>query len=128
MALVTALGRAISAEVLIVPHHGSKTSSSAAFLDAVGPRVAVVQAGYRNRFGHPAPEVMARYAERGIAVIDSPGCGAWRFGPDGESCWRTVAQRYWHHRPGVTRDNGLEVAKPSAARAPSVTPESDANP
>jgi len=128
LALVSGLGRAISAEVLVVPHHGSKTSSSAAFLDAVGPRVAVVQAGYRNRFGHPAPEVMARYAERGIAVIDSPSCGAWRFGSGGESCWRAVAQRYWHHRPGVTRDNGLEVAKPTAARAPPAAPESDANP
>ncbi|HSO45127.1 MAG TPA: DNA internalization-related competence protein ComEC/Rec2, partial [Rhodoferax sp.] len=42
----------LQADVLLVPHHGSKTSSSAAFLDAVQPRLALVQTGYRNRFGH----------------------------------------------------------------------------
>ncbi|MDD2713343.1 MAG: DNA internalization-related competence protein ComEC/Rec2, partial [Simplicispira sp.] len=70
----------VAADVLLVPHHGSKTSSSAAFLDAVQPRAALVQAAYRSRFGHPAPEVVQRYRERGIAVVDSARCGAavWR--------------------------------------------------
>ncbi|HEY2929716.1 ComEC/Rec2 family competence protein, partial [Piscinibacter sp.] len=53
-ALVALLGDALKSDVLVVPHHGSKTSSTAAFLDAVQPRDAVFQAGYRNRFGHPA--------------------------------------------------------------------------
>ncbi|HSV69145.1 MAG TPA: DNA internalization-related competence protein ComEC/Rec2 [Methylibium sp.] len=110
LALVAARGAALAAEVLLVPHHGSKTSSSEPFLDAVAPRTAVVQAGYRNRFGHPAPAVAARYAERGIALIDSPRCGAWRFGPGGAPCWRTLSRRYWHHPEGRGRDNGLEVA------------------
>ena len=90
----------LKADVLLVPHHGSKTSSSAGFLDAVQPRLAVVQSGYRNRFGHPAEPVMARYRERGIVVVDSPRCGAvlWASNqPAGVQCQREVARRYWHH-------------------------------
>ena len=94
----------LKADVLLVPHHGSKTSSSAEFLDAVAPQWAVVQSGYRNRFGHPAPPVMARYRERVITVVDSPHCGAyvWQSGGAEPSragtCLRDQAQRYWHHR------------------------------
>jgi hypothetical protein len=62
--------------LLLVPHHGSKTSSSAAFLDAVQPQWAMAQAGYRNRFGHPAEAVAARYEERGIRLVKSAPCGA----------------------------------------------------
>ncbi|HEY2561911.1 MAG TPA: DNA internalization-related competence protein ComEC/Rec2 [Caldimonas sp.] len=94
-------GAPLASDVLVVPHHGSKTSSSAAFLDAVRPRIAVFQAGYRNRFGHPAAEVLARYRERGIEVVASPACGAWQWragGPEDGSCERETARRYWHHR------------------------------
>ncbi len=116
LALVAARPEALAAEVLLVPHHGSKTSSSEAFLDAVAPRVALVQAGYRNRFGHPAPAVAARYAARGIALVESPRCGAWRFGPAGAQCWRGVSRRYWHHPDGAEPSSGLEVANsPSTA-------------
>ncbi|MDD2919431.1 DNA internalization-related competence protein ComEC/Rec2 [Rhodoferax sp.] len=90
----------LQADVLLVPHHGSKTSSSAAFLDAVQPRLALVQAGYRNRFGHPAGPVLVRYDERRIRVIDTPHCGAasWQsWHPDGVQCAREVQKRYWHH-------------------------------
>jgi len=80
-ALVQRLGPALRSDVLLVPHHGSKTSSTPPFLDTVQPSVAVVQAGYRSRFGHPAPEVMARYASRGIAVVRSDRCGAWTLPP-----------------------------------------------
>jgi competence protein ComEC len=91
----------IAADLLLVPHHGSKTSSSAAFLDAVHPAWALVQAGYRNRFGHPAPPVMDRYHERGIRVVDSPHCGAARWSsvqPERIDCEREIAPRYWLHR------------------------------
>ena len=91
----------LKSDVLLVPHHGSKTSSSAAFLDAVQPQIALVQAGYRNRFGHPAPPVLARYAERHIRVIDSPHCGAitWTSAqPKEVTCQRQSSLRYWHHR------------------------------
>ena len=73
---------ALRSDVLIVPHHGSRTSSIAAFLDVVRPTVAVFQAGHRNRYGHPAPDVVARYRERGIAVVSSPVCGAWTWRSD----------------------------------------------
>ena len=65
-ALVERSHEALASDVLLVPHHGSRTSSSDALLDAVQPRVAVVQAGYRNRFGHPATGVIQRYEARGI--------------------------------------------------------------
>ena len=97
--LVAEQGGALRSDVLIVAHHGSKTSSSPAFLDAVRPTVAVVQAGFRNRFGHPAAEILARYRERGIPVVASPACGAWRWRSDAEPdvarCERDAARRYW---------------------------------
>jgi competence protein ComEC len=95
-------GANLQADVLLVPHHGSKTSSSGDFLDAVRPGVALAQAGYRNRFGHPAPPVLERYRERGIELFASPVCGAarWRSElPAQVDCQRQVAMRYWHHRP-----------------------------
>jgi len=93
-------GRSLKSDVLLVPHHGSKTSSSPAFLDAVEPRFALAQAGYRNRFNHPVPTVMSRYDERRIQVLASPACGAvfWRSDkPEDVSCQRENAPRYWHH-------------------------------
>ncbi len=104
-ALVAANGEALRSDVLVVPHHGSKTSSSAPFLDAVRPRIAVFQAGYRNRFGHPAAEVLDRYRERGIAIVASPACGAWQWraaGAGDGTCERAAARRYWHHRTSAT--------------------------
>lgn len=93
-------GVPLRADVLLVPHHGSRTSSSVEFLEAVAPRWALVQAGYRNRFGHPANTPMERYRERAIAVRDSPRCGAasWHSDrPDVVRCHREEARRYWHH-------------------------------
>jgi competence protein ComEC len=94
-------GALLRADFLLVPHHGSKTSSSDAFLDAVKPSAALVQAGYRNRYGHPAAPVLQRYADHGIRVFDSPRCGAalWRSIEPGEvRCQRQEQPRYWRHR------------------------------
>jgi competence protein ComEC len=103
-ALVQRLGPALRSQVLLVPHHGSRTSSTGPFLDAVQPQQAVVQAGYRSRFGHPVPDVLARYSARGIAVQRSDRCGAWTWPAvregqgDGEGvCERQQRRRYWHH-------------------------------
>ena len=98
---LVARGTLSAVDLLLVPHHGSKTSSSAPLLDAVSPHIAIVQAGYRNRFGHPAPEVVQRYRERGIALLDSSRCGALRWHSEAPQAWlceRSAALRYWHHR------------------------------
>jgi competence protein ComEC len=100
-ARLVADGAALKADWLLAPHHGSKTSSSEAFLDAVSPSMALVQAGYRNRFGHPAAPVLARYQERAVQVFDSPRCGAARWQsaqPQQMQCQREQARRYWQHR------------------------------
>jgi len=91
----------LKVDFLLVPHHGSKTSSSSAFLDAVKPSVAVVQAGYRNRFGHPVPAVVARYTARGVQLVDAAHCGAALWSseqPERLDCQRAIAPRYWQHR------------------------------
>lgn len=108
-ALLAAGPGPLRADWLLVPHHGSRTSSSDALLDAVQPSLAVVQAGYRNRFGHPAPEVVRRYAGRGIALRLTAACGAqtWRSEtPRVDRCEREAAPRYWHHRAARTDKDG----------------------
>ena len=98
-ALVDRLGPGLRSQVLLVPHHGSKTSSSEAFIGAVAPGTAVVQAAYRSRFGHPAPQVLARYRALGVDLQRSDACGAWSWDAQGvASCQRETAARYWHHR------------------------------
>ena len=90
----------LRADVLLVPHHGSKTSSSAEFLDAVAPRIGIVQSGYRNRFGHPAAPVLERLQARNVRVVDSPHCGAFTWQSwqvQNSACLRLQGQRYWHH-------------------------------
>lgn len=92
----------LQATLLLVPHHGSRTSSTDAFLQAVSPRMALVQAGYRNRFGHPAPSVVERYQQRGIPLWDASHCGAASWHSEQPTllrCERTAAARYWQHRP-----------------------------
>ncbi len=100
--------------VLIVPHHGSSTSSTAVFLAAVQPDQAVMQVGLHNRYGHPSPEVVERYDALGVARVASPVCGAFLW--DSASpvlssasslagdarqhlqrgqCWRQQALHYW---------------------------------
>ena len=103
------IGPALASTVLLVPHHGSRTSSSAEFIDAVQPRTAVVQAGYRSRYGHPAPDVMQRYTDRGIEVVRSDQCGAWLWHDGVGVCTRAVRRRYWHWTAPV---GGAIVANP----------------
>jgi competence protein ComEC len=91
----------LRADVLLVPHHGSNTSSTAEFLAAVSPRWAWVQAGYRNRYGHPTAAVMARYQAQGVSVLESVRCGAgsWHSAqPEEVQCERWAHARYWHHQ------------------------------
>lgn len=102
--------------VLVVPHHGSRSSSSEVFLSAARPAVAVMQLGYRNRYGHPHPEVLARYRAAGIDVVRTDVCGGWRWDDAGAACTRDVHRRYWHARPvgDAVQAAGALVAKPES--------------
>jgi competence protein ComEC len=87
--------------VLVVPHHGSKTSSSPGYLEALQPRLAIASTGYLNGYGHPAPEVVARYAALGIPLLDTPATGAVRIAFPVSAAPRIVSEerlrqaRYW---------------------------------
>jgi competence protein ComEC len=82
--------------VLKVPHHGSRTSSTAAWIAELSPAVAVVSAGRGNRFGHPAAEVLARYEAAGVAMFRTDLDGAVTVTTDGERLRvESVSGRSW---------------------------------
>jgi competence protein ComEC len=100
-ALIARERDALRADVLIVPHHGSRTSSTEPFLDSVGPFVAIFQVGYRNRFHHPHPTVFARYQMRDIALSRSDEDGAARSEIGSQITFERYRQshaRYWMAR------------------------------
>ena len=98
--LVAREGTDLRAEVLLAPHHGSRTSSTAEFLAAVRPQWVVVPVGYRNRFGHPRADVLARYAEINARVrrTDFDGALTARLAEGGITVYgeREVRPRYWY--------------------------------
>jgi competence protein ComEC len=71
--------------VLKAAHHGSATSSSDEFIDAVRPRAVIFSTGVQNRFGHPAPLVVDRFARRGVAMFNTAEDGAVFVETDGTS-------------------------------------------
>jgi competence protein ComEC len=89
----------LSATMLVVPHHGSKTSSTPAFVAAVHPRYAVFTAGYRNHFGHPKAEVVERYRATGSELLRSDEDGAILVAMDAATLqvekYRKTHARYW---------------------------------
>jgi len=89
----------LPAEALLVPHHGSATSSSPDFVERVAPRYAVFTVGYRNRFGHPREDVLERYRGAGSTLLrtDTAGAIEMRFSPGalGVQTQRERARRYW---------------------------------
>jgi competence protein ComEC len=89
-ALVT--GRTLSADVVKVPHHGSRTSSTAPFIAAVRPRWAVVSVGKGNRHGFPHPEPLERWGAAGATVVRTDEDGAIRFTSDGTTVRRGAAE------------------------------------
>lgn len=100
-ALLRAGAQRLRADVLLAPHHGSGTSSTAAFLQAVGPSLGIFQVGHRNRYRHPKKEVYERYAEHGIRRLrtDERGAVTLRFGPGLQiESYRETRARYWHGR------------------------------
>lgn len=90
----------LAADVLVLGHHGSRGSSTPAFLEAVRPSWALVSAGYRNAFRHPSPQVIARLEARGVRWRNTATAGALALevGAGGElrlEAWRQVSGRYW---------------------------------
>lgn len=87
--------------VLQVPHHGSRHSSSVAFIHGLKPDWALVSAGWRNRFGHPHPSVVARYAGQGVPLLNTADQGAIQMDipaagpPVVAATWRVYRARYW---------------------------------
>ena len=77
-------GHRLRADILKAAHHGSRTSSTRAFLDAVNPKVAAISCGVNNRFRHPSPEVIARFREMGIQIWRTDQAGAIAMKLDGE--------------------------------------------
>jgi competence protein ComEC len=95
---------ALKADVLLVPHHGSRTSSTAAFIASVAPEIAVYTPGYRNRFGHPRPDVVARYDRAGVHSYRTDHDGALTFtfapgSPRTPRAERAHDRRYWRDAP-----------------------------
>jgi competence protein ComEC len=85
--------------VVVVPHHGSATSSSAPFVAAVGARVAIASAGHANRWGFPRPEVRERWRASGARMVVTGDAGAVSvaLGPAGAvvAAERDTRHRYW---------------------------------
>jgi competence protein ComEC len=92
---------ALAADALLVPHHGSRTSSTPEFLGAVGARTVVIPVGYRNRFGHPDAGVLERLAPARLLRTDLDGAATVRLGGGDleASGWRRVRRRYWQDAP-----------------------------
>jgi competence protein ComEC len=122
-------GRDLAAALLIAPHHGSHSSSSAAFISATAPRWVSMQLGYRNHFGHPHAEVVQRYRERGVAIerSDEQGAVQWRFTAAGTTLvhWRRDRARYWFNQP-LDADVAADVAA-VAAVVPAQDPPDSGN-
>ena len=99
--LVAADADRLRSTVLLAPHHGSGTSSTLPFLQAVRPQLAIFQVGYRNRYHHPKPEVFARYADLDIGRYrnDLSGAITLQFGTTlSIGQYRSTHARYWYGR------------------------------
>jgi competence protein ComEC len=96
----------LPATLLVAPHHGSNSSSAQAFVDAVHPLHVVFTAGYRNRFGHPAQNVVDRYRAAGSELLRSDEDGAISIEMDAQTFrlerYRKSHARYWQHAAGST--------------------------
>jgi len=100
--LVQTFGNSLASDVLVAPHHGSRTSSTPAFLAAVSPTMALFPVGYRNRYGFPGAQIVQRYVDRQVRLFDTAQHGAIELQLGSEAGLDTVmthrqrAARYWH--------------------------------
>lgn len=107
-------------DVLISPHHGSKTSSTEEFLKQLNPQLVVVSAGYLNRFNHPSPRVVERYKAFSSAMINTSSSGSirLRFAEAGidVQAWRTVFRRYWLESVANVKPHTMQTRHRQTAR------------
>jgi len=91
----------LKADILIAPHHGSGTSSTKSFIEAVQPTIVLFSTGYRNRFKHPKKSIVQRYRQRDIKIWNTAQVGAIEFqiSAHGISDPILVKPRYWHFLP-----------------------------
>lgn len=93
----------LDADILVIPHHGSNTSSSAAFIAAVSPEYGLIAAGYRNRYRLPVKKVVRRYQDAGVKLLNTAERGAvgLRLGPGISGLvpesQREKVRRFWHY-------------------------------
>jgi competence protein ComEC len=93
----------LKSDVMIAPHHGSKTSSSHALIHAVDAKNIIFTVGYLNRFKHPKPAIMHRYVANDSTLYRSDNDGAVLIdftaqNPIQIKAWRSVRARYWHDK------------------------------
>ena len=109
----------LHADLLIVPHHGSKTSSTLAFIQAVHPSLALISVGQGNRFGHPRPEVVKRYVDQGVSLEDSASDGLVRVRLDVAGAHvaertRERRLRFWHEPAAPSARLATVAAEPES--------------
>lgn len=100
--LLTEMSAALQSTILVVPHHGSLTSSSISFVEKISPQYALFPVGIANQYGFPKPAVLKRYEEVGSQNLLSWQTGALMFELKDHKdlsppiCWREMTRRYWH--------------------------------
>ncbi|MCU1337381.1 MAG: internalization-related competence protein ComEC/Rec2 [Bryobacterales bacterium] len=100
-AKLLAMGADLHADVLKVGHHGSRTSSTEPFLEAVSPSVALISAGYENSFGHPHPDIIGRLSARHAAILRTDLDGLVTARTDGRGLWFDL--QAWQGQPQPVR-------------------------
>jgi len=90
----------LDADILIIPHHGSKTSSTEAFIRAISPNIAISSAGYKNSYKHPADTIVERYRDNSVIVFDTSCSGQLSFILDDKIMINEYRkdQRLFYHR------------------------------
>ncbi len=100
--LIRKAPKQLSATVMLVPHHGSRTSSTLEFIRTVSPKYAIIPVGYLNAYGHPKPEIVERYKREGVMIFDTVKDGAVSFTLNDKETlimlepYRLKNQKYWH--------------------------------
>lgn len=99
--LVNTYGETLCSDVLVAPHHGSRTSSTPVFLEAVKPEIILIPAGYRNPFGHPHEDIIRRYRDLPVNWFNSADDGAVQIMTSASRkalTWRKEEGKYWNYK------------------------------